>query len=70
MTPRESGPAIVAEIVPTGDSIEENVNNTAFVSGVQYASGTVFIDQDPNDPEAPLIVWHIQDDIDSDQEGG
>ena len=33
-------------------------DNVAFVSAVQFEHGSVFIDQDPNDPAAPLIVWH------------
>ncbi len=36
-------------------------DNVAFVSAVQYDEGTVFIDQDPNDATAALIVWHTTD---------
>jgi hypothetical protein len=36
-------------------------DNVAFVSAVQFEEGTVFIDQDPNDATAALIVWHTTD---------
>jgi anti-sigma factor RsiW len=36
-------------------------DNVAFVSAVQYERGMVFIDQDPNDATAALIVWHTTD---------
>jgi anti-sigma factor RsiW len=52
------------------DQVDKPVNNIAFVSGVQYETGSIFIDQDPDDPEAPLIVWQIDDETISDPEGG
>ncbi len=52
-----------------GVSDSLNESNLAFVSGLEYESGTVFVDQDPEDPTAPLIVWHIEDDM-GDSQGG
>jgi hypothetical protein len=36
-------------------------SNLAWVSSVEVDSGYVFIDQDPDDPTQPLIVWHIDE---------
>jgi hypothetical protein len=45
-------------------------SNLAFVSGVEYESGTVFVDQDLDDPAQPLIVWHIEGEGASASQGG
>ncbi|NUN16094.1 MAG: zf-HC2 domain-containing protein [Myxococcales bacterium] len=50
-----------------GTSNAEPPNNLAFVSSVTVSSGSVFIDQDPSDPEAPVIVWHIEDEEEPEQ---
>ena len=72
------GPDMGAPVVASGES-QDSANqgskgsldgsNLAFVSGLEYESGTVFVDQDPEDPTAPLIVWHIEDDM-GDSQGG
>lgn len=50
-----------------GSENSDALNNLAFVSSVTVSSGSVFIDQDPNDPEAPVIVWHIEDEVEPEQ---
>ena len=45
-------------------------SHLAFVSGVEYESGTVFVDQDMDDPTQPLIVWHIENEGNEPSQGG
>ena len=45
-------------------------SHLAFVSGLEYESGAVFIDQDMDDPTQPLIVWHIENEGDEPSQGG
>ena len=42
----------------------------AYVSGVEYDSGTVILDQNLDDPSEPLIVWHIEGDDNGTSKGG
>ena len=48
----------------------EGQSHLAFVSGVEYDSGTVFVDQDMDDPTQPLIVWHIENEGGEPSQGG
>jgi anti-sigma factor RsiW len=36
-------------------------NNRAWISSVQYTKGVVIIDQIPDDPTQPTIVWHYDE---------
>lgn len=42
-------------------AVAKSENHLAYVSGVEYESGMVILDQDLEDPTKPLIVWHIDD---------
>lgn len=75
--PSDGGDISVAqgdEVNPLGGAAEAlpkaMESNLAFVSGVEYESGTVFVDQDLDDPAQPLIVWHIEGEGTSASQGG
>jgi hypothetical protein len=53
-----------------GTEPAEGQSHLAFVSGLEYESGTVFVDQDMDDPTQPLIVWHIENEGDEPSQGG
>jgi len=54
----------------TSVSEREEQSHLAYVSGVEYGAGTVFLDQDTEDPTQPLIVWHIEGDGEDASQGG
>ena len=53
-----------------GTEPAEGQSHLAFVSGLEYESGAVFVDQDMDDPTQPLIVWHIENEGDEPSQGG
>lgn len=63
------GPVEPVEPVEIGAADEPN--NRAWVSAVEYTKGTVIIDQIPDDPTEPTIVWHYDDEpTDEGTQGG
>ena len=64
-TDTEAAPATQDNAAPNQEQ-----NHLAYVSGVEYESGTVILDQDPEDPSQPLIVWHIEGEGEDASQGG
>ena len=51
-------------------STEKAGVHIAYVSGVEYDSGTAILNQKLDDPSEPLIVWHIEGDDNGASKGG
>jgi len=57
--------ATVANSDPKRRGAEEEVKamgrNTAFVEHLEAQKGKAFVEFDKNDPEAPMVLWHVVD---------